>query len=288
MYDYEIKIFYNSIKDPSWPDINSYVDFIKLPQHIRHECSLIHNLEERKQEICDPGYWINLTTDVWVYKNLSFVPIQKCASMHYTTIFTNLGWTQVNLIDVDLETTKFFGVMSHPIERHFKGMVQWLTQLYGTTPGDALANQETNPWIRGPSLHVTDYKKLKQDLADPHFRKLISQITVGDSHSIPYHLTFGKFLDKVNWIPLDILTDSEQVQSMINFCKINGCDVNIPLLSDRIHTSNSNKADVLQTVIEIYKENPDYVFHLYKILGTDLNLFYNLVDTFSIDWAHLN
>ena len=39
------KIFYNSVKDPSWPDCETLVDFENLPNFIKNECRLLHNLD---------------------------------------------------------------------------------------------------------------------------------------------------------------------------------------------------------------------------------------------------
>lgn len=40
----QIKISYNSVKDPSWPNIETLDDFHKLPNDIKQECIEVHNL----------------------------------------------------------------------------------------------------------------------------------------------------------------------------------------------------------------------------------------------------
>lgn len=34
---------YNAVKDPSWPDCQSYLDFDNLPENIKKECKFVHN-----------------------------------------------------------------------------------------------------------------------------------------------------------------------------------------------------------------------------------------------------
>lgn len=41
----QIENSYNAVKDPTWPNVKSLDDFLKLPEHIRDECTQIHNLE---------------------------------------------------------------------------------------------------------------------------------------------------------------------------------------------------------------------------------------------------
>lgn len=36
--------FYKTVKDSTWPECNSYTEFLALPQHIQHECNHVHNL----------------------------------------------------------------------------------------------------------------------------------------------------------------------------------------------------------------------------------------------------
>jgi len=41
----QVKDSYNAVKDPSWPDIATFDEFKNLPEHIKTECTNIHNLK---------------------------------------------------------------------------------------------------------------------------------------------------------------------------------------------------------------------------------------------------
>lgn len=41
----QIETSYNSVKDPSWPEVRSLTDFENLPEQIRNECIEVHKLE---------------------------------------------------------------------------------------------------------------------------------------------------------------------------------------------------------------------------------------------------
>lgn len=40
----QIKVSYNNVKDPSWPEVETLDDFQKLPNYIKQECLEVHNL----------------------------------------------------------------------------------------------------------------------------------------------------------------------------------------------------------------------------------------------------
>ena len=44
--DHRFKIFYNNVKDPSWPDCNSISDYQNLSDSIREECSKVFDIDQ--------------------------------------------------------------------------------------------------------------------------------------------------------------------------------------------------------------------------------------------------
>ena len=41
----QIKVSYNAVKDPSWPEVDTLQDYQNLPKWIQQECEKVHNLE---------------------------------------------------------------------------------------------------------------------------------------------------------------------------------------------------------------------------------------------------
>jgi hypothetical protein len=276
MLDPEIVKFYNNVRDSAWPDIKSYADYLRLPTAIKNECVTLHQFENQKKQICDTDYWAQLTASVCVYKDLAFVPIQKCAYYYYTTIFSNLGWKKVSLRDVDIQNTKFFGTVVHPLQRHLKGLTQWLVECYRTEDVQFL---ESNPWVIAPT--EVDWTQLKTDFSLGYLKKLIQTVGIGDIHSMPYSTLLGNLLSTVNWIPMDQYTDNEVKIMMMKFFKLNGHDIQLPLDDNRLHVSGPEQNAIFDLVKTEFYSDPSNLYPFYKIYSNDLKFYYNLLDNFN-------
>lgn len=275
MQDLEIVKFYNSVKDPSWPDIQSYFDFARLPLHIKKECNNIHGFQQKKSDILNRNWWCNVTTYVCVYKDLAYVPIPKCAHTHYVTMLTNIGWKMVPLSQVNIESTKFVGLMMHPWSRWLKGLTQWVASSY-SMPGTPA--RQMNPWSVPPT--ETNWPALKLVLRTPEFKRLISTISIGDAHTMPYSIAYSKLINKVNWIPMDIMSDSDITRNLSAFCKLHGHDVQLPDVVSRINASSGDKIELYNTISQLYSNSQLQQYSFYKVFNEDLDFFYNLLDNF--------
>lgn len=278
MLDHEIVKFYNSIKDPAWPEIHSYADYSLLSNVIKDECNTLHRFQDRKTEICNPNYWINLATDVYVYKNLVFFPIEKCAFVYYTTMFNNLGWEKVPLHTIDIKNNKLFGLVMHPLQRRLKGITQWLVLSYAKnqkTPSDTLLHKDV------------DWDQLFIDIQSKYLRNIIRSVIISDGHSMPYTLQFRNLLDQINWIPMDTLSDNDIKKSMMSFFKLHGHNIQLPLNDQRIHVSSDNQNQIFDIVKNEFYSDDVNLYQFYKIYSNDLKFYYNLIDTFTPDWQHI-
>jgi hypothetical protein len=282
MIDVEIIRFYDSVKDPSWPNIANYHEYQKLPAHIKNECDNLHNFQSRKKELCDPDYWLTQLLEVCVYENLAYVPIPKCACTFYGSMFHNMGWKRVRLIDVDIKNTKFFGLVMHPLERRHKGIAEWLVKSYYENKPQPL---ESDPWLH--SLEEINWPQLHTNIKTKYFKNLLASIISADQHSLPYHLMFGSLLDQINWIPMDTMSRSEAQISLMNFFKLQGHNIQLPMDTEPLHVSTDDQLQVYNIVKEIFNNDPEAIYQFYAIYGNDLKFYYNLVDKFTPDWQHI-
>ena len=283
MLDIEILKFYNSIKDPSWPTIQSYLEFCNLPEHIKTECNDIHGFQERKNQILDNNYWTQTCNYACVYENLAFIPITKCAYSYHTTLFTNLGWKRVPLNEIDTASTKFFGTVVHPMERWVKGIAEWIVGLY--TVKEKIHD---NPWFL--FHHSFDWVQLTADLQTSSFKNLVDTTIIGDVHSMPYYSIYGNTLmDTANWIPMDAMTDNEVKISMMNFFKLHGHNIILPLNDQRLHVSTTNQREIQNIIKQSFlkNNNEERMYLLNRIFCKDLEFYYNLIETFDPSWQHL-
>lgn len=273
--DIEFKSFYDSVKDPSWPDIKDYATFTNLPKTIKNECFRFHGLTDRINEICDAAFWSNELLHVCVHENLAFVPVPKCAYTYYTTRFTDLGWKKVPIKDVDPDRTHFFGILKHPLERHLKGITE-LVVCSHTRSDPAL--DVKNPWIHQYDI---DWESIKSSMSSRYYINLLGEIAVGDDHSVPYHVMFGDRLDKINWIPMDLFTDAEIKIKIMDICKNHGQDLYLPLDEPRMHESSTEKLEIYQTIKNQLLRSKTHLYRLYQLYGPDLKFYYQLLEKFS-------
>jgi len=264
--DIEILKFYNSVKDPIWPEIRNYIDFCNLPSDVKREC-YSHGFYERKLQIESVDYWINLSTDVYVFKNLAFVPVPKCAYMYHTALFKSLGWEKKFLGEVDTRTTHFLGTVIHPMTRWLKGIAEWLVESYTEGPlGSKFDIKNTN------------WSQLQLVLQTAAFQKLLSSVSVGDLHSMPYSVLYSNLLTNAFWIPMDAMSDNKVKIKMMEFFKRHGHDIVLPLDDKRIHVSSPEQLEIFNIIKKLCLKNHDQLQSFYKLYSNDLKFYSNLIE----------
>lgn len=279
MLDVEIVKLYNNIKDPAWPMIQSYAEFQQLPDFIKTECDNLHQFQVYKELICDHNHRVRSSTSVCVYKNLAFVPIAKCAYVYHTTMFNNLGWKKIKLDELDLDNTKFFGLVMHPLRRRLKGLTEWIVQSYAI---DNPVESPTNPWTSSKS--VIDWAQLKADTNTKYFKNLVGSVNIGDLHSEPYSTMFGDFLQKVNWIPMDIMSSDQVKSSMMKFFNLHGHSIELPLNDRHLHVSSPDQLEIFNWVNKICNSQSVQQLNFHKFYNHDLKFYYDLVSKFDPNW----
>jgi hypothetical protein len=259
MSDYFIKHFYDRVKDSSWPEINTYNEFLKLPKSIVEECNTMHNFPSRLAELEDVNYWQSQTkhTIGYQYKNVVYVPVLKCANTYYTNFFKNqLGWTEVKLTELNWNKVDAFGLLMNPMTRRVKGITQVLTMSYDN-----------------------DYDLILKLLESSNFSKFISTIILLDAHTIPYNVAFGKTINKIHWIPMEPFDDEELKNQII--CFLATKDVNIKIPQDkRINQSSTAKQKVFTAIQDIFlstEPNAELGF----MFAEDIKFYNNLINTYA-------
>ena len=259
MGDYFFKKFYDDVKDPAWPPVTTYNEFLCLPKHIQVECNKMHKLSGRINELEDIAYWKdNSNHNIgYRYNDAVYVPVLKCASTYYTKVFQEYNrWQKVKLTDLNWNTTKAFGLMMNPMTRRVKGIVQSLLQSYNN-----------------------NYSEILQMLERENFCKLISTITMLDAHSMPYTYMFGDSLDKVHWIPMELFTDIELKHQIVYFLDSNNVKI-IMTDSDRANKSSENKTQIFNKIKEIFLTVMPPA-ELGMFFANDVKFYNNLLKTYA-------
>jgi hypothetical protein len=259
MSDYFIKHFYDQVKDPIWPEITTYNDFLKLPESIVTECNTIHNFPSRLSELEDEHYWQRqiIHNIGYQYNNTVYVPVLKCAHSYYTNFFRDqLGWAEVKLHNLNWNNITAFGLLMNPMTRRVKGITQVLTQSFND-----------------------DYDSILQLLATPNFSKFIGTIQLLDAHTVPYHLSFGKLLNKIHWIPMEPFTDEELKNQITCFLATNNVSISIPN-DKRINQSSSSKQKVFTAIQNIFLST-EPAAELGLMFAKDIKFYNNLLNTYA-------
>jgi hypothetical protein len=69
--DHLIKVFYNSVKDISWPDCNNLTEFNNLPDYIQDECKNVHEID---QHVFKPSPYSNIVEHIKKHGNVVKTP----------------------------------------------------------------------------------------------------------------------------------------------------------------------------------------------------------------------
>lgn len=272
MSDYYLNKFWNDVKDPSWPDVKTWEDFIKLEESIQQECFILHGLEQRLTEIENPEHWrIHSLCEMFQKDQFLFINVPKCGSSHYWNFFLDrLGWTRYFPDSInDLQDYVKFGLMMHPLDRYLKGLTQFI-------------------WI----LNLKD--KINLD-------NFVTGCFIPDLHSIPYHLLFNDLIESIHWIPFSLFTD-EQTKSCMNalFATYNS-NIKIPvshptknvsppekkILHEKISTHWRNRTELSRSTIERSRDFRQNLYIVYRYYAQDLKFYRELITNFKPDWSHI-
>jgi len=268
MGDIFLMEMYDNIKDPSWPPVTTYNDFISLPDHIIHECKTIHCIERRISEIHNKDYWRSLTTNIFVHDNLAYVPIPKCATSYYSDYFGNvLGWRETTVQNIDVENTYMFGLIMNPLTHFFKGITQCLWQ-----------------------AHIANCKKEDMEhIVSTYYTYIIGHMLVGDTHTLPYNVRFGDLLHKIHWIPMDQYSDIQIKKSLESFFTKTNHSIELDYTDLRMNESTEKKKKLLNIVESIVssEEYRERLYRLYILRSSDLLFYNNLINTFNPNWSHI-
>jgi hypothetical protein len=271
MADYFLKQFYNAVKDPSWPEVNTYNDFVALPTELKQECYSVHNFEQRRTELESKDYWSNTSLGVpaFQHKDVVFVTNYKCASTYYSTFFRNQGWNEVYSNQIDLNNYKTFGLVSNPFVRYFKGIAQSITDV-------CLTKERTRYNGCDESLLALSENK--------EFTNFLKNVTITDIHTIPYHVMFKDNLYNIDWIPMESGSADEikgYIEQALMSC---GISINIPRNDQPLNQAFALKKRFYKIVEEAFMQSSDsHKWIVYYYLADSLKFYNQLVDNFNTE-----
>jgi hypothetical protein len=257
--DYFFKHFYDNVRDPSWPEVSTYSEFLKLPSHLTDECRQQHNLMARLRELEDRDYWISHSdlNLAYTHQHVAFLPVPKCASSAYKDLFHDqLGWQPVQLSEIDFDQVRVFSLIIHPLTRRLKGVVESISKSYGY-----------------------DFDAVLSALHDPCFLDFVTHVMMVDHHSTPYSLIWEPWFEKIHWIPMDILSPQELHKEIIQFLTSNNIHIDVPE-PKKLNISDAKKILVYQILQDkILSTEPPAELGL--MFARDIKLYHTLVEKYA-------
>lgn len=248
MKDTILSEIYNDIRGPDWPDIDgSIYDYYYLPSHIQKECEenfkIFENIESN-------DYWDDYITPAmtppdYEKNKFCYIPITKCASTYYTTLFSKLDWKPQDFTHtVDTKNTYFFAFIMHPLKRYLKGLTQFVWNY--------------------------DLQHCKRRDGD----ELFNHFLIPDSHTIPYtQYISSNVLNNLFCIPMDFLDDDQGRMYLIEYLKNCGYEINLPPMP-RIHVSSPGQLEVYNDLVNRLQYNKNILHKIYRLgYAEDLRLY---------------
>lgn len=260
MSDWFLKKIWEDIKDPSWPDIEYWDDFLKVDQHIQKECLDVYKIDQELNKFYDPSLWdTHVHPDLFQHDKFVFINIAKCGSRHHEDFFLKrLQWKKRDYHEIkDREDLVYFGLIMNPIRRYLKGLTEFIWQ----------QNMRTTI----------------------NMEKFMKETIVPDIHSLPYSIFIRPDLyKKIHWIPFSDMLPSEVKQAMNNLFKKYGTDLTIPTEHPSIHESTDEKIKIFNDVKNAWEKEHDIMYLVYLLYGPDMKFYNDLIQKFKPDWSHIN
>lgn len=256
-----LKKFYNAVKDPSWPDVDTYVDFYRLPKKIKLECEHIHKASQRLQEIESHSFMAGLHT-VFQKNKLSYVPLPKCGSVYYTEVFKSwLAWPQVTLQKA-VQESKPFGFIVDPSSRWIRGLTQWVWQI-----------QENS-----------DFISIDEFLKKVVFSKKFPLVPISNQ-TTSYHDLLGSYIDQIHWIPMDWLGPEKTQEELLRFMQTQDSSVPISFHENfRIIAPPLKKLQLFEKIKTLHfqqmEQNENYIWSWHRTFAQDLKFYRKIIETF--------
>jgi len=272
MSDYYLQKFWQDVKDPSWPNVSTYDDFINLDSSLIDECIQQHGLKQRLDEIEDSNYWrIRNLGDMFIKDNFVFFNVPKCGSRHYHDFFLNrLNWERYYPESIDdLKGLVKFGLMMHPLDRYLKGLTEFLWQF-----------------------------RLSETI---DIERFVMSAYMPDIHSISYYQMFGNLVDDIHWIPFKLMEDREVKTCMNNLFSRHDSLLQVPVDHPPIHVSGPEKKELNKKITQCWlaRQEPkkiigtsyptlsENLYLVYYAYAQDLKFYRSLADVFKHDWSHI-
>jgi hypothetical protein len=170
-----------------------------------------------------------LPNNAYKHKNFVYIPNYKNGSTAFSQFFVKHGWEEINVFEETFDkNTVLFGHITDPMQRHTKGVAEFLIQ-----------------------------HKL-EGLVDVEPYNILLAESMFDEHTIPLKFYLGELFDKIQWIPLDYKFNQYDGTFLTNrFFKKHGLDLQFSS-EDITYTADDSKKILYQKIAALKDKHLDF------------------------------
>ena len=185
--------------------------------------------------------------EAYRYNNLVYLRTLKCASTYYYKLFEANGWHKISANDIDWRQDHVFSFIMNPFIRRLKGFVEVIS----TTKNWHLLGQNSDFW---------------------------SMLLYLDLHSMPYTLSYGDFVNKIDWIPIDQTYSSDSLlEKLLN-------DYNITLnFTNALTFKRESSASKLKLYETIKQLSDPCSAETFILVNNDMILYEKVLANINVD-----
>ena len=180
--------------------------------------------------------------DTYRHKNLVYLRTLKCGSTYYANAFKNVGWIKSTADTINWDTDHVFSFIMDPYERRLKGLTEFV-----------FANRQ---------LDLLQFDKI-----------FWGGVLYLDMHAIPYNISYGKYIDKIDWIPIDCKNFDKDIAVTMLKSLLAKYELHYEFPLAKEHESSEDKLKIYQLIKE-KTSNGNYAIHIG--LESDINLYHRV------------
>ena len=199
-------------------------------------------LDTKSDSFCaiNKEYWLR-EFSIYRYNNLVYLRTLKCASSYYSKFFKTNGWTADTANNIDWKNDHVFSFIMNPEERRLKGLTEFVA-----------ANSQ-------------------QQLLDCDFI-FWGGVLYLDMHAVPYSISYGKYVDKIDWIPIDLNHQAGSANNLLAVL-LSNYNLQYEFPEFKEHESSQEKLKIYEMIKEKTK-NGNFAMHLG--LENDIELYHDV------------
>ena len=189
-------------------------------------------------------------------RDLVYLPTLKAASMFFGMTVKNLGFTDIDFVDIDWKNMRVFSHIFHPLVRRAKGISEFFNDINGL-----------------PAREIVDYVTHNQQILQ------VLQTPFFDEHSAPLTLLYGKHITDIEFIPID-----DPTIDYINITRklLESHNLNPVFPKEKVNTADSDQVLLYNIIEQHYQSAIKHSDLIGMVFQDDIALYERIISSYHI------